>query len=274
MTTVNPSSENPSSDGQPPGFTLMEVLLAVTILGFLLTAVYGAVSRTLNSKQIAESRAELFATGREAVLKMGSDIETAMRPKDQIIFIGKKGGGKPATDSIDFVMMNRGAFGYSAVRPGPVLVTYWLSPLADVRGTFALIRDEQLYQAILDQANGVTTQAADPAEEDPRPISSEARLVDCPNIPGQLDFAGSCLRVAGLQFSYYDDLVRDWRDEWDSMAPATLERLPAAVRIVLSVTDGTSAQDFTTVVDLPVARGQPTPVPGQTPGEGEGFSGP
>ena len=251
---------------------MLEVLLAVTILGILLLTVYGAVSRTMSSKQIAEERAELFATGREAVLKMANDLETAMRPTDRIIFLGKRGGGQPSSDSVDFVMMNRGAYGFGSVRPGPVLVTYSLSPLPDVRGTFALVREEQLYQVLLDQADGITPQQADPSEQDPRPVSSESRLVDCPIVPGQVDIAGSCLRVVGLQFSYYDDLARDWRDEWDSMTGATLERLPAAVRIVLSIADDHSAQDFSTVVDLPVAVGQPTPAPGQTPGQADGFA--
>jgi hypothetical protein len=67
-------------------------------------------------------------------------------------------------------------------------------------------------------------------------------------------------------------VVRDWRDEWDSTVDAELGRLPAAVEIVLRVADKDGVeQDFHTIVDLPLARGQPTPeASGAIPGSGSG----
>ena len=52
------------------GFTLIEVLLAVFIASLILVGVYGVLSRTLTSKKKAEEHAELYAQGRETVLRM------------------------------------------------------------------------------------------------------------------------------------------------------------------------------------------------------------
>ena len=73
------------------GFTLLELLIAVAILGLLLASVYGAVSRTAFSKNIAEERAELFSNGRKAVLQVASDLEGAIPPLlgDRIYFQGQ-----------------------------------------------------------------------------------------------------------------------------------------------------------------------------------------
>ena len=64
------------------GFTLLELLLAIVILGLVLATVYGALSRTEDSKRHAEERAELFSSGRQAVLRMASDIEASLPPTD------------------------------------------------------------------------------------------------------------------------------------------------------------------------------------------------
>jgi hypothetical protein len=249
-------------------------MLAVVILGLILATVYGALSRTMSSKDVAEERAELFSSGRQAVLKMASDIEGALPPRsgDRIYF---RGGGSGQAPTVEFVAMNRGGWGMNRVRPGRVLIVYSLDPLAGQAGAFALLREEHLFAALLAEADGL--QLPTPAEdEDSAPTAQASYLLDCPNVPDELDLPGSCMRVTGLRFRYYDELVRDWRDEWDSTSDAMLDRLPAAVEIALLVADKDGTErDFSTIVDLPLARGQPTPgataasggpVSGSTPG--------
>src|SRR3989304_519067 len=101
---------NHNRDIRQRGFTLIEILLALVILGIILTTVYGALSRTLFSKNVAEERGELFANGRDAVLKMASEIEAAMPPPsgDRIYFRGS--GGQGQVPSLEFVAMNPGTY--------------------------------------------------------------------------------------------------------------------------------------------------------------------
>lgn len=266
MIAVNPRRERASG-----GFTLLELLLAIVILGLITATVYGSLARTESSKRIAESRAELYSAGRLAVLKMASDIEAALPPPsgDRIYFRGTRGIGEPP--EIHLVTMNRGGFGMNRVRPGRVLVVYSLVPLPKRRGQAALLREEYLYKAMLDKADGVQTEQSfglEGDEEDSAPTEQASFLLECPDVPDDLDLPGACLPVTALTLRYFDETVGDWRDEWDSTVDnsATFGRLPSAVEITLTLADENGAEHpFYTVVDLPLARGQPTPAPGLNP---------
>lgn len=261
---------NQRCEERPRGFTLLEVLLAVTILGIILTTVYGVLSRTLFSKKIAEERVELFASGRQAVLKMVGDLEGALPPPsgDRIYFRGA--GGLGEVPSVEFVAMNRGGYGFHRVRPGRVLIVYTLDEIPNRRDIFALRREEYLFSAMLAEADETAPSTDD--EEDAAPTAIATYLLDCPELPDGINLVGSCSRVVGLQFRYYDEVVSDWRDYWDSTEQTMQGRLPAAVEVMLVLEDERGSQhDFTTIVDLPLARGQPTPRPGEaaTIGGGE-----
>ena len=258
-------------DGSRSGFTLLEIMLAVVILGIILLTVYGSLSRTLSSKSFAEDQAELYSTGREAVLRIAGDVETALPPRfgDRIFFRGTGGSGQ--APELQFVAMNRGGYGLNRVRAGRVLIVYTLDPIPNQRGIFALRREEHLFAALLAQADGI--ELPTPDEEDDQPPAPDAvanYVLDCPNIPDEINIPGNCTRLVGLSFRYYDDAVRDWRDDWDTtqQQSATENRLPAAVEIHLTLADEHGvAHDFTTIVDLPLARGQPTPRPDGSLGE-------
>src|SRR5262245_49178245 len=233
-------------------------MLAIVIVALLLGSVYGALSRTTSSKERAEERAEVFSNARQAVLKMASDIEGALPPRsgDRIYF--RSGGSGATAQTIEFVNMNRGGFGLNRVRPGRVLIAYSLDPIAGRRGAFALRREEYLYAAMLAEADGIELPPPEEGEEQ-APTAQATYLLDCPNVANEFNLPGSCMAVTGMRFRYYDELVRDWRDDWDSTQAAMLERLPAAVEIALLVADKDGVEhDFGTIVDLPLSRGQPT----------------
>lgn len=260
------------------GFTLLETLLAITILGLLLTTVYGAVSRTMRSKEIGEERQELFAAGREAVLRIADDIEGALLPTmgDRYYFRGVHDGGDPPADRLQFVTMNRGGYGVNRVCPGPVLLRYSLEPLGDRRDLLVLRRDEDSWQALTAEADESESIIEAQTEEDQgdRCAPFESRpLLYCEGDSGAIRIAGSCIRVVGLSFRYFDKAVNDFREEWDSRPTQRLTegRLPSAVQIALFLADDRGHfQEFTTVADIPLGRDQPI-----TPGaEDEGGSDP
>lgn len=255
------------------GFTLMETLVALMVLGYLLTAVYGSFSRTLRSKQIAEERQELFAAGREAVLRIADDIEGALLPEmgDRFYFRGTSAGGDPPADRLEFVSVNRGGYGIKRVCPGPVLVRYSLEQLGDQRDLLMLRRDEDSWPYLIGEADStpsiieMLTQDRDPGDLC-APFESRP-LLYCEGDSGAVRVAGSCIRVVGLRFRYYDIATKEFRDAWDSTAyvlPDGTQLIPAAVQIALYLADDRNHfQEFTTIADIPLGRDQP--IPEQTP---------
>ena len=257
------------------GFTLIEVMIAVVIAGVVLTTVYGALSRTLNSKQIAEQRAALYSSGREAVMRMANEIEGAQHPDygDRNYFIGESGqAGDPV---VEFITVNRGSFGANRARAGRVRVSYFVAPSPTLKGALMLVRQQEWYAAVLAEAEGLPPplepeegeEEGEGGEEAPPERQVLIPLLDCPDPSLETDLPGSCSRVVGLDFRFFDDDTGGFLDKWNSFEDPTFKRLPAAVRIDLALEDERgNVQHFSTVADIPLAYGQ-TPVPLGSSGE-------
>ena len=91
------------------GFTLLELIVAMTIFGVVLSAAYALFDsgRVLASK--AEMRAELFRTARAAIKAVEDDIRGAMMPDAAYDtgFIGTDGGsGDQPLDKVEFIAVN------------------------------------------------------------------------------------------------------------------------------------------------------------------------
>lgn len=248
--------------GPAPGFTLIEILIALAIMTIILSVVYGALSRTLTAKQIAEERAEMYAQGREAVLRIASELETALRPGigDGVFLRGRRERDNPPRAWVQFVNTNRGRYGMQQVRSGRVIVTYFLEEIPGSHGLFTLWRSESLLACEL-AAVGRTAVSCDDMEEYERGVVLP--LLDCLDT-GEVRLPGSCIRVIGLGFRYYDDADGRWHDEWSSLEADTAmyNRLPRAIEITLLLEDERGlVHPFSTTVDLPLSRGQPTPGP-------------
>jgi prepilin-type N-terminal cleavage/methylation domain-containing protein len=233
------------------GFTLLEILVATAILGIILVTVYGVLSRALYAKNHAEERADLYAAGREAVLKMADELEGALPPTagHNIGFVGVAGADRVPTDAVQFAIVIRRQFGVSQTRGGRAIVSYSLDPTKDTPNLFALRRQEELLtEEPVAEDDGVDAEEAPAA-----PVAIAAHILD---------------QVAGLRFRYLDPETGAWTDTWDTTEeppPGKLARgLPGAVEITLFLTDsGGGIHDFGTIVDLPLYAPPPTPAGGR-----------
>lgn len=232
------------SETKRRGFTLLEVLIAVTILGILLTTVYGAVSRTIESKEHAEATARISSTGREAVLRIADEIETSLSPirVATSVFQGVGSGSGQFLDQIRFAISSNPPFGPIGGTGGRILVTYYLAEQEGAPQTYLLVRSERP----LPKPGQVA-----PTEDDDSGAAQEIRTLVVDN-------------VAGLRLRYLDGDTGQWTDTWDSTQPGDFERrLPIAAEVALYLYDDKGqVHDFSTMVDLPLAtRPTPTPAP-------------
>ncbi len=233
---------SPMGDANAPrrrGFTLLEVLVAMTILGILLMTVYGSVSRTIRSKDHAEATARMASTGREAVLRMADEIESSLSRQGApgAVFQGVGAGTGQPLDQLRFVITTRPPFGPIGGNGGRVVVTYYLGEQEDLPGSYLLIRSEQPLPGPM---------AAEEGEEDQNPGQVRTLVVD---------------NVAGLQFRYLDGISGQWVADWDSVEPSFEQRIPHAVSLTLLLYDEKGDwHEFSTIVDLPMASR--TPIPG------------
>jgi len=241
------------------GFTLIEVLVATAILGIILTTVYGVVARTLQTKNRAEARADLYAAGREAILKMADEVEAALPPvRNTVFFYGVPGEGRVPADAFQFMTVVRRQYSATQMRGGRALVSYSLDPMPNTPNLFALRRQEELITP--DLAGDATADPTSGSSMDSAEADVDAETVAQPPI-----IAAHLLdRVAGLRVRYLDPVTGSWTDAWDTEVETRqgepLPTLPAAVEMVLFLADEEGGvHDFGTIVDLPLANLQPTP---------------
>ncbi len=225
------------------GFTLLEIMVATTILGIVLMSIYGVLARTLAAKNRAEERAEIYATGREAVLRVAGELESALSPcpPPRALFRGIPGTGQGWTDAVTFEAVVPRLAGLNQNRGGRAVISYWAIPVPDRPQVLALLRQE-MYQpgpvAVNDQDPNATPA---PAQSVPEYVLEE---------------------MAGISFKYFDVTTGQWVNAWDTEPEAQQAaadpqqpppRLPGAIEVTVYLADSDGAvHPFSTIVDLPL----------------------
>ena len=195
--------------GRIRGFTLMEVILAITMVALIMTAIYGTLFATMNARDQIEKESLKARTGQAILKLLERDLTAAwcMNIHDNDVFLGEDYtiNGQPAdclhfiatTDSTDVEDSDE-----EKVRSDLTEVSYRLreNPTA---ADFLQLWRRQDFHVDNKIAEGGTYQL----------------IYD---------------RINSLQIYYYKDLYEgaDRLEEWDAK---TRNRLPAAVEIYLSI---------------------------------------
>ncbi|OHB75647.1 MAG: hypothetical protein A2Z34_09485 [Planctomycetes bacterium RBG_16_59_8] len=194
-----------SSIRRRSGFTLIEVLLTLTIASVVIVVVYGVLRTTIFAAGEKEDAIEGSHIGPAILNIMRQDLESAIVTDENVLsFQGIDGGSKGASgDRLDFlttrIALVRGAdeeekpFFSSLNEAG-----YQLKESPAGNGLFVLYRREQT-----------------PVDDDPVKGGDLAELYD---------------RVKSLELLYYDG--EEWQKEWDNVKS---KGMPAAVRIELAL---------------------------------------
>jgi len=249
------------------GFTLLEIMITLAILGVVLSIVYGVFSQTLAGKELAERRGDEAAGARAALARIARDLENA-RP---LVSLNPLPAGAPAggatpvpTPTATTYLPDRGLFlgrvrtedgvslddvAFTAMLRRPTAITFAASDLGIVHYFVDAVAPESkvrgLYRETVFSLSGGTF---DPDKADP----ANSTLI----LPG----------VSALDFRFFDG--RDWLQDWDSGDTRNFTAAPLAVAITLAVTnDRGETETYQTSIDLPLARnikrpqvvGRPTP---------------
>ena len=213
------------------GFTLLEVILAVTILALIGTMIYGGFSQTaLNKARIEEdvdhSRVVHMALQRMTRELTMAFVSTHVNPSldlrvSNTAFIGKDSGRE---DRIDFTSFSHRRLYRDAPESDQNEISYFVTEHPDDPDVNVLARREQ---------NRI--------DEDPRRGGKSQILVE---------------NVEEFNVEYFDPLLSEWVETWDKVNTlAQPNRLPSQVRITLSVQDPRrrrATQTFGTRVVIPI----------------------
>jgi prepilin-type N-terminal cleavage/methylation domain-containing protein len=194
------------------GFTLLEVMLALAILGFITTILWGTFSQTNAVKRRTEAVQERSHAARVALMRMTREIEMAFLSDSENPAVQEKRTMFISTPHADVDELRFSWFGRQRLRADvpeadTSVVMYYAEPDPDDRSVTNLMRRETRRLEAMD----------------PRSIPGEAYVL-CPGI-------------SRLKFAFYDFKSKDWREEWDTMGVDGRQYLPTHVRISLTIFD-------------------------------------
>jgi general secretion pathway protein J len=193
------------------GFSLIEIMLALALMAFLTSILWGTFAQTAKVKKRIEQTQDRTHTVRVALMRMSREIEMAYQSAEssgtqerRTMFSG--------VSHNDFDELRFSWFGHQRLRADlpegdTSLVQYFSAPDPDDPMVTNLMRRE--------------TPRLEP--QDPEMLPGETYIL--------------CPAVSRLKFAYYDFKQKDWREEWDTTKADGLQYMPTQVRISLTVFD-------------------------------------
>jgi general secretion pathway protein J len=194
------------------GFTLLEVMIALAILGFITTILWGSFSQTNTIKRRTEDVQERSHAARVALMRITREIEMAFLSDSENPAIQERrtlfiASAQHDVDELRFSWFGRQRLWADTAESDTALVMYYAEPDPEDRSIVNLMRRETRRLEALD----------------PRSIPGEAYVL-CPGI-------------ARLKFAFFDYKKNEWREEWNTMGVDGAQYLPTHVRITLSIYD-------------------------------------
>jgi len=208
------------------GFTLIEIMLALALMGFVSSLVWGTFAQTEKIKKRIETAQDRTHTVRVALMRMTREIEMAFMSNSEVIGAQERRTMFSGSSHNDFDELRFSWFGHQRLRADApegdtALVSYFTLPDPDDSMATNLMR-----------------------KETKRLESKDLKL-----IPGETYLL--CPAISRLKFAYYDFKQKDWREEWDTTKADGLQYLPTQVRIALTVLDERGmAVTFTSIARL------------------------
>lgn len=188
------------------GFTLAEIMIAVSVLGFIALLTYGAFGNSLDARDRSLVVAERYHEIRQALNRMAREISMAFLShhrdcddrRTYTIFKEESTGGG---DSLVFTSFSHIKMVKDANESDQNELTYFLAPDPKDQRIKSLMRRE------------------------------DSRIDDEPDEGGEEYVL--LTDVESMELEYYNDQDDDWEDDWDSESMDYKNRLPLFVKITI-----------------------------------------
>jgi len=193
------------------GFTLIEIMLALTLMAFLTSLLWGTFAQTAKVKMRIETAQDRTHTVRVALMRMSREIEMAFVSFEATGTQDRRtmfsGVSHSEYDELRFSWFGHMRMRVDAAEGDTALVSYFpQTDIEDARFTNLMRRETRRLEA-----------------KDTKLIPGETYLL--------------CPAVSRLKFAYYDYKQKDWREDWDTTKADGQQYLPTQVRISLTVLD-------------------------------------
>jgi general secretion pathway protein J len=212
------------------GLTLLEVLVSIAILSLIATLVYGAFDGMSRTRTSLSQLDERYHQGRSAISRMTRELESAFLSLHQpalvtqavrsTVFIGKNEG---SSARIDFTSFSHRALGQNLHESDQNELSYFVVRDPDRSDKYDLVRRESKEIDLEPTRGGVVNVLAEDVES--------------------------------FELSYFDPVVNQWVDGWDSTQVAGQpNRIPMQVKIRLVLKGGPNGRPivFQTKVPMPM----------------------
>jgi prepilin-type N-terminal cleavage/methylation domain-containing protein len=205
------------------GFTLIEIMLAIGVLGVILSMLASSFSIVAHGKVHGEGRLDANREGRAVLWQMSSEIRGAVQTPvalSHVLLIGNgRFGNNGPLDTITLSTLDASHQRSLTGGGAESVISYNLVPNPDHNGWFLLQRTQQ------------------------------SGLLLSPGAPARFVLADNLL---SLHIRYYDG--QRWGESWDSSSLPRGRQLPMTVALELRMASpgGGGAMDYSTQVTVPM----------------------
>jgi general secretion pathway protein J len=218
------------------GFTLLEILIAISIFASVLSTIFISYTGTFNVLDQTESRAKIYRMARIALERMQEDLESAYfirgtekfesqeNPFDYTPFIGKDAeiDGRDA-DTLSFISTAHISFDEEEKGSGIAGISYYVGEN--------------------EKGDGFILYRSDTPQFEKAPEEGTGGLILCDGL-------------FSVDFTYYDGDGKS-HEEWDSKEDELKDKFPVMVKVELSFTDNSNIEipvKFILGVSLPMGK--------------------
>ena len=220
------------------GFTLLEVMVAVAILGMVMTLVWSTSSQSMRAKKRVDLRSEVYHQGTIALRKISEDLSMAflakMAPatpggtptampgmettekKEQAFKTFFIGEDRSEADQLRFTALSHMRLFKNAKESDQCKISYEIAPSKEYEGVTDLVRRQEAWL------------------DDTTEVKAEPMLLS--------------QNVKSFNIEYYDAQKTEWRKDWNTESMDWQNKLPEAVKITITFKDPNSQDDNTEVV--------------------------